>query len=190
MPSMTLYLASASPRRKQLLTAIGLDVVVCPVNCDEKRLDGESPRALALRLAREKAMLAQVPEEALVLAADTIVALGHAVFGKPGDKAEAKKTLHALSGKTHEVITGFCVKQGSYVHTEAVDTQVTFRHLSEKEIGGYVETGEWTDKAGAYGIQESGGALVVRVDGSYSNVVGLPLPEVLKIVKRVERLKL
>ena len=184
---MKLTLASKSPRRLALLRAIGIDVSVSPVDCDERRLDGEAPRAMVERLAIEKSRLLETAPEVLVVAADTVVALGNVVFGKPADEQAAVDTLRTLSGKTHEVLTGYCVRAGAHIQSGVVDTQVTFRNLTEEEISAYVATGECFDKSGAYGIQGDGGALTLRIHGSYTNVVGLPMDEVLTGIKRIRR---
>ena len=189
MTTSWLILASASPRRRALLASVGLVPVICPANVDEARLQGESPVALAERLAHAKASSEMVRRGLLdvtgwALGADTVVHCAGTVFEKPVDRADAVRILSALSGKWHEVTTGFCVQsvqEGSLGDKTIahVTTRVRFRVLSRLEIDAYIETGEPLDKAGAYGIQGLGGALVAEVQGSYTNVVGLPLDAVL-----------
>jgi len=173
-----IILASNSPRRKELLTRIGLSFTVAPADVDESVLPGESPEAYAVRVALDKARIAaERAGEGIVIAADTIVVAGDAILGKPSGPADARRMLSVLSGRGHEVITGLAVVDAATgrftVRTSA--TQVWFRELSDREIESYVATGEPLDKAGAYGIQERGALLVERIEGCYSNVVGLPL---------------
>jgi len=174
---MTIYLASASPRRKDLLERLGFTVSVHPADVDESMLDGESPVAYAERTARLKASVG--PDSALILAADTVVHLDDAVLHKPSSRTEAGEHLHALSGRTHRVTTGVCVRRGAEIVTWSVTTDVTFRELTAQEIEAYLATGEADDKAGAYGIQGIGGTLVAAVSGSWTNVMGLPIETVI-----------
>jgi septum formation protein len=180
-----LVLASQSPRRRELLAQLGLDFEVRPADADEAVLPGEAPRAYVLRVAREKA---RAVEGALVLAADTAVVLGDEVLGKPEGPDDARRMLRALSGTRHAVLTGVCVRRTSgalAVELDAVvSTAVTFAPLSAAQIDWYVRTGEPLDKAGAYAIQGAGGAFVVGVEGSVSNVVGLPLAETAALLDR------
>ena len=170
-----LVLASASPRRRDLLTSLGLTFTVAPSDADETWPEelaiGPATEAIALRKARA------VPAPgALVLAADTVVVLDGEVLGKPADPDEAAATLRRLSGRTHEVVTGLALALGGREATAHETTRVTFAALSDAEIAAYVATGSPLDKAGSYGIQDDLGALLVeRIDGDYSNVVGLPL---------------
>jgi len=175
-----LVLASASPRRLQLLRACGYDVVVSPAHLDETQLPGEPPAVMVERLARAKAVAIAASD--LVVAADTTVVLGADALAKPTDDADAARMLERLSGQTHEVITGWCVRKNAAVRSGIVSTRVTFRRLTAREIAAYVATGEPLDKAGAYGIQGAGGALVDGVEGSYPNVVGLPMAEVIAAI--------
>jgi septum formation protein len=173
-----IILASNSPRRKELLTQIGLSFTVAPANVDESVRDCEAPKDYAGRLALDKARAAASRrKEGIVIAADTIVVVGDAILGKPSTPVDARRMLSVLSGRGHEVITGLAVVDAATgrftVRTSA--TQVWFRDLSDREIAAYVATGEPLDKAGAYGIQERGALLVERIEGCYSNVVGLPL---------------
>lgn len=180
-PDAGLVLASASPRRRQLLADAGVRFEVRPANIDERVLPGEDPRTYAKRVAREKSLA--VPG-ARVLAADTVVALDERVLGKPADPDEARAILGALSGRTHRVYTAVALRVGESVHERICATAVSFRVLALAEIDAYLATGEPFDKAGGYGIQGHGGALVDRVRGSYTNVIGLPLRETLALLSR------
>ncbi|MDY0041358.1 MAG: Maf family protein [Desulforhabdus sp.] len=173
-----IILASVSPRRKELLHSMGLVFEIVPSNSDESRSCGASPNAAALNWSREKAgLVADLYPNKWVLAADTIVVQEDQILGKPRDPQDARTMLGRLSGKMHKVITGICLIRNDrrFERTEAVETQVRFKHLTEREIEAYVLTGEPLDKAGAYGIQGMGAFMVESVDGSYTNVVGLPL---------------
>lgn len=174
---MDIVLASASPRRRDLLTQMGLSFQVMVSHADEAVDPALPPQEQVRLISRRKAEAAArlVGPEALILAADTIVALDGAVLGKPHSPQEAAEMLHRLSGKTHTVHTGFTLRQGDRVHTDGEATQVTFRPLTEGEIAAYVATGEPMDKAGAYGIQGLGGLLVEGIRGDYFNVMGLPV---------------
>ncbi|MDR3153960.1 MAG: Maf family protein [Deltaproteobacteria bacterium] len=187
---MTLYLASASPRRREILKAAGVPFIVLPACADETPLPGEAHRACVARLARAKAeaVWAQVLEEpgAAVLAADTAVILGEVMLGKPLDPTDAERMLAAISGKTHTVVTSFCVITSATVLEGSVTTAVTVRSLKRGEIEAYVATGDPLDKAGAYAIQGPMGAVLVEsLEGSYSNVIGLPLREVLEALREL-----
>lgn len=180
-----LVLASQSPRRRELLEQLGIPLVVRPANTDESVRPGEAAGAYVLRVAREKARAVEGP---LVLAADTAVVLRGEVLGKPRDADDARRMLSALAGTVHEVLTAVCVRRSAGalgVELDAVvSTEVRFAPLSAAEIDWYVRTGEPLDKAGAYAIQGAGGAFVLRVDGSVSNVVGLPLAETAELLRR------
>lgn len=169
---MKIWLASGSPRRRQLLTWAGHEVVVHPTDIEEHWIDGEDPADAAERLAREKC---QGPPDSTVLAADTVVHMGKHPYGKPVDAADARAMLLSLSGRWHQVTTGVAVRRGPRLHSFRVTTEVRMRTLSAAEIDRYVQTGEPMDKAGAYGIQGEGGALVAEVRGSWTNVMGLPV---------------
>jgi septum formation protein len=182
-----LVLASGSPRRRELLERLGLSFDVLPADVDESPRPGEEPRGYVLRLAREKAervaeRLAGRRPFSVVLAADTAVVLGEEILGKPGNGREAEAILSRLSGNDHRVLTGVAVAQAAGVESTVVETRVRFRVLSAEEIRWYVATGEPLDKAGAYGIQGVGGAFVRAIEGSASNVVGLPLVETLELL--------
>ena len=176
-----LILASASPRRRELLTQAGFTFAVHPADVDESVRPGEDPAAYVTRLAREKALkVFEVARdaEAVVLGADTTVVLNGEILGKPADKADAVRMLRALSGRTHRVITGVALVSARGVAVAAEVTEVRFCEISDAEIAAYVETGEPMDKAGAYGIQGRAGKWIPRIEGCYFNVVGLPLARV------------
>lgn len=174
---MNIILASGSPRRRQPLEQLGLSFTVQSSDVDESVKPGLSPAAMVeqLSLRKGQAVAERVGPDSLVLAADTVVALGDAVLGKPQDRAKAVSMLTSLSGKTHQVYTGVTLLGGGRRVTEHETTAVTFRSLSREEIVAYVDTGEPMDKAGAYGIQGYGALLVERLEGDYFNVMGLPL---------------
>jgi septum formation protein len=177
-----LILASASPRRKRLLRSVGLDFQIEPSRIAESGLPSGNPAVDAERWAHVKsASVSAAFPDSWVLGADTIVVLDGHIFGKPADPGDAVRMLAKLSGRTHEVITGRCLmKTAAGIHkTGSVLTRVWFKDLSASEIDAYVRTGEPMDKAGAYGIQGIGAFLVKAIEGSYTNVVGLPLCEVL-----------
>lgn len=175
-----LVLASASPRRRELLAQIGLRPdVVAAAEIDETPLAGEAPSALARRLAEAKAAaIAARHGDAFVLGADTVVAVGRRVLPKPRDRVEAEKALRLLSGRNHRVYGGVCVRTpGGAGACRLVMTRLAFKRLSEDEIATYLESGEWEGKAGAYAIQGRAAMFARHLQGSYSNVVGLPLFE-------------
>ena len=187
MTSARLVLASASPRRLDLLRQIGIEPdAVVPADIDETPHTRERPRHLAERLAGSKAdvIAAQYPD-AFVLAADTVVALGHRVLEKPADAAEVRRFLERLSGRRHRVIGGFAVVApgaGKRI-VKSVVTQVRFRRLSAADIAAYIDSAEWEGKAGGYAIQGRAAAFVPWISGSYANVVGLPLSEVAGVLR-------
>jgi septum formation protein len=170
-----LILASASPRRRELLATLGVDFSVVVPEIVETPRPGEKPRAFAERLAEEKACA--VEADGIIVAADTIVVLGETILGKPVDAEHARDMLTALSDQAHEVVTGVCVKSIGSPITFSVITKVFFRALSPEEIEEYVASGDPLDKAGAYAIQGGAAPMVHRIEGSYTNVVGLPLCE-------------
>lgn len=181
-----LVLASGSPRRAALLGSLGLALQRAPPEVDESPLAGERAHDYVRRLARVKGRsVAQAHPARVVVAADTCVVLDERLLGKPKDVLDARRTLAELAGREHEVVTGVWAA-GPRGEAEAlVSTRVRFRALSAEEIAWYVETGEPMDKAGSYAIQERGGAFVEAIDGSYSNVVGLPLAETLALLAKV-----
>lgn len=173
-----LVLASASPQRREILSRLGIPFVVRPADVDE--LDAGEPHAVArenaLRKARAVAgLLAPGEGDALVVGVDTLVALDGRIYGKPGGEDHARATLDALSGATHDVVSGLALVERGVVEVATAMTRVTFRRLSPAVIDWYVELGEWHGRAGGYAIQEAGGALVRSIDGDYLNVVGLPV---------------
>lgn len=173
---MRVILASASPRRQELLKQIFETFLVCPAQMEEVVPDSLPVDACPAYLATEKAkcVALQYPED-LVIGSDTAVILGDEMLGKPADAEDAIRMLQALSGKAHQVITGCCLVHGEKVHAFSEKTDVKFKNLTDNEIATYVATGEPMDKAGAYGIQGLGGALVAAVHGDFDNVVGLPV---------------
>jgi len=180
--SFHLILASASPRRRQLLQEAGVSFTVIPSNIKEVLLPGESPDDYALRVAREKAQeIAHRSAESWILGADTIVEIDGQVLGKPQDMADGFRMLQLLSGRTHEVKTAFVIldSTGQIKAQQVVTSRVTFKPLSDTQIREYLLTGEPFDKAGAYAVQGLGSVLIETVEGSYTNVVGLPVEEVL-----------
>jgi septum formation protein len=179
-----LVLASGSPRRRELLQSVGLDFEVRPPDIDESVRPNEPPTAYVRRLSAEKASIVARPGET-VIAADTTVEIGGTIVGKPVDDADARRMLSALSGATHLVHTGVTVMEGDRCETRVVTTLVTFVELTAEAIDWYVGTGEPMDKAGGYAMQGAGGALVSRIDGSVSNVIGLPLAETLEMLASI-----
>jgi septum formation protein len=180
-----LVLASASPRRLELLAQIGIvPDAVDPAEIDETPLKAELPASYVLRLARAKATaVAPRHPESFILAADTIVACGRRILGKPEDEKAAHRSLTLLSGRRHRVYGGIAViTPDGRVATRGVVSQVAFKRLSESEFASYLATGEWHGKAGSYAIQGRGATLVSWMQGSYSNVVGLPLFEVAQLL--------
>ena len=175
-------LASQSPRRRQLLSLIGVEHEVRPANLDETYLPGEDPRAHALRLARGKAAAIAAPG-AVTIGSDTIVVVDGDVLGKPGDEGEAARMLRRLSGRSHTVITAVAVHWRGGMVSDAEEVGVTFRPLTDQDIRDYIATGEPMDKAGAYGIQGYGATIVERVDGDYFAVMGLPLNRLARLLE-------
>lgn len=187
-PSRTmqlLCLASASPRRRELLAQIGIPHVTVPAEIDEARLPGEPPREYVLRLAREKAqsVRSRRPAGQAVLAADTAVVLEESVFGKPRDRTDALEMLATLGGRTHEVFTAVALSAGDRLATALSLSAVRLRALSEAERIAYWHSGEPRDKAGAYAIQGLGAVFVEHLSGSYSGVMGLPLFETAQLLE-------
>jgi septum formation protein len=179
---LKLVLASRSPRRAELLQAAGFEFTIRAADIDETPRDGEPPRAYVLRVAEEKARAVAAGDDEIVLAADTTVVLGSEIIGKPADPADARRMLRALAGKRHEVITAICLRRGDRVSCDIATTAVWFAPLSDAEIADYVASGEPMDKAGAYGIQGLASKFIDRIDGSYTNVVGLPVALTYRII--------
>jgi nucleoside triphosphate pyrophosphatase len=180
---MRLVLASGSPRRKELLAAAGFSFDVTPVSVDETRQPNEDATSYVTRLARAKA-LAAAPSHAdrIVIGADTVVVVDGEVLGKPRGAEDATRMLRLLSGRAHEVLTGVAIFARGRIVTAVERTMVWFVRLSDSEISWYVASGEPLDKAGAYAIQALGSRFVPRIDGSYTNVVGLPVTTVLELL--------
>ncbi len=177
-----LILASASPRRQELLKQIGVHFVCLPMNIDESPLKNEGPHAFVTRLAEEKTLAALPQAKGLaVLGSDTIVTIDNQILGKPKNSTDAKKILSLLSARTNVVMTGVSICQvingQTKMLTKVVSTEVKFLPLSQKQIAAYVKTGEPMDKAGAYGIQGLAAVFIESINGCYSNVVGLPLAQ-------------
>lgn len=182
-----LILASASPRRLALLAQIGVtpDEIVS-TDIDETPAPKETPRNLALRLARAKAEAVQATD-ALILAADTVVAIGRRILPKAETEDQARACLDLLAGRTHRVYTGVALRAGQTVRTRLVETRVAFKVLSGAEIGAYIASDEWRGKAGGYAIQGLAARYVTNIIGSYSNIVGLPLYETANLIEGAPR---
>ncbi len=186
MTAPRVILASASPRRRELLALIGISHEVMPADVDETQLAEERPAVYAERLARAKAhKLAEAHPDAVVIGADTIVVVDGAVLGKPTDPADAARMLRILSGRSHFVQTAVAVARGPRMESAVETVGVTFRVLSDHEIRAYVATGEPLDKAGAYGIQGYGATIIERVDGDFFSVMGLGLHRLVVLLSRV-----
>ena len=186
-PRPPLVLASASPRRLELLARIGIvPDRVLPAEIDETPRKAELPRRLAARLAAEKAAAtaALAPAEALVLAADTVVGVGRRILGKPADRAEARRFLALLSGRRHTVISGVVLhRPGGKPLSRLVETALAFQRLTDQQVEAYLDSGEWQGKAGGYAIQGRAEMFVRFLSGSWSNVVGLPLFETAQLLR-------
>jgi septum formation protein len=189
-----LVLASASPRRQELLRNGGISFIVQPADINETHVEGEPPRDYAERLAREKALavFGARPQD-IVLGADTIVVIDGEILGKPRDAADAARMLRLISGRVHEVITGVCIVRSKDPATKRLDlrvasesTRVTMNEVSNTEIQDYIATGEPMDKAGAYAIQGMASRWIPRIEGDYSNVVGLPVALVYRLLREMK----
>lgn len=184
---MPLILASASPRRSELLSNAGIPCTVEPAHVTERSLPGEQPLPYAQRLARDKARaIFEKYPDSVVLGADTVVVVDEHLLEKPADARDAARMLRLLSGRVHQVITGVCLVASGHEQTEAEITEVRFSTLTESEITNYIQTGEPMDKAGAYAIQGMASRWVERVDGCYFNVVGLPVSRVYSMMRTLE----
>jgi septum formation protein len=183
-----LILASASPRRSELLRNAGIPFEVDPANLHEEPVEGEKPLAYAQRLARDKAQVVLARHlEAVVLAADTVVVVDEHLLEKPANPEDAIRMLRLLAGRAHQVITGVCLAAQNFERTGAEISHVLFSKMSEKEIAEYVASGEPLDKAGAYGIQGMASRWVLEIEGCYFNVVGLPVSHVYRMLREYER---
>ena len=184
---MKVILASASPRRRELLSALGLEFEVRPALGEEHPESGLSGGETAKQLSRAKCLevAAAAGEDDVVIAADTVVCLDDEILGKPANAADAERMLRALSGRDHRVFTGVTVARGDRVLSDYEETAVHFRALSEREIAAYIETSEPMDKAGAYGIQGRASLFVRGIEGDYFNVVGLPLCKLGQMLKEL-----
>jgi septum formation protein len=194
---LKLILASASPRRAEILRNAGIRFEICSTDVDESRLDNESPGDYVRRLASAKAVSAadKNPDpgaDALIIGADTVVVVDAAILGKPASGDDARRMLRSISGRVHEVHTGLALLQTSGIQQRVVEeiTRVHFAHLSDQEIEDYIATGEPFDKAGAYAIQGVGGRFVKRVEGCYFNVMGLPLARLWTLLREFGRANL
>ena len=184
IPLPLLHLASSSPRREEILTALGLEFTARGAEVDEYRLGNESPEQMVLRLAIAKAVAADVDRARFVIGSDTAVVLDGEALGKPRDQDQAVEMLLRLSGRGHRVLTGVALRGPDGVQTALSCTDVVFREVSRDEALAYWRSGEPRDKAGAYGIQGRGGAFVESIAGSYSGVVGLPIFETARLLKQ------
>ncbi|MBK45572.1 MAG: septum formation protein Maf [Roseovarius sp.] len=175
---MPLILGSGSPRRRDLLAQLGvIPDAIRPPEIDETPRKGELPRPYCARMAREKAQATEAGPDDIVLAADTTVAMGRRILGKPESAGEAAQFLHALSGRRHRVITAVAIRRGARLWERDVLSAVRLKRLSDEEINAYLASGEWQGKAGGYGIQGLAGAFVPWISGSFTGIVGLPLAE-------------
>ena len=183
-----IILASASPRRRELLERLSLpELIIRPAREEERMPDTDDPAEIVRTLSRQKAeeVARDFEKSDVIIAADTIVWFEGRALGKPKDAANAASMLRRLSGRTHSVFTGVCVISGDSLLSEAEESLVRFRQMSEKEIASYVASGEPMDKAGAYGAQGLGGLFVERIEGSFSNVIGLPMCRLGNMLKKV-----
>ncbi len=177
-PGVRLILGSASPRRKEILAQMGLvPDLILPPDIDEDPRKGELPHPYAARLAREKALAVPAGPEDVVLCADTTVALGRRILGKPADAGEAAAFLTLLAGRRHEVITAVAVRRGDRIWARESVSAVKVKRLSDAELNGYLASGEWQGKAGGYGIQGLAGAFIPWISGSFTGIMGLPVAE-------------
>nr|MDD6336683.1 Maf family protein [bacterium] len=183
---MQILLASASPRRRELIGRLGYPVRSFSPDCDERVPGDWPPDKVVAHLARLKAGCAQPRDGECLIAADTVVALGGVIFGKPADTDDARRMLMALSGRVHTVYTGVCMRYGGREESFVCQTNVTFDELLPAEIEAYIATGEPMDKAGAYGAQGFASSFIRQVDGNFDSVIGLPLCEVRRRIREFE----
>ena len=183
-----LILASKSPRRLQLLNSTNIiPDIVDPANINESIIQKEKPKIYLKRICLEKAKSIQKKyENDIILAADTIVSTNQTIFLKPKDEKDAKKTLKYLSGRNHSVITGVCVLFKDRKKIKIIETKIKFKKLHNNEIDQYIKTNQWVDKAGSYAIQGFAERFIIKINGSYSNVVGLPLYETVNLLKSIK----
>jgi septum formation protein len=175
---LRLILGSGSPRRKEILAQLGIvPDLILPPDIDEDPRKGELPRPYATRLAQEKALAVQAGPDDVVLCADTTVAIGRRILGKPADAGEAAQFLTALAGRRHQVITAIAVRRGDRLLTRESLSTVRMKRLSDAELNAYLASGEWQGKAGGYGIQGLAGAFLPWISGSFSGIMGLPVAE-------------
>jgi septum formation protein len=189
--SESFILASLSPRREELLRSVGLKFKIIPAHVNEEYLDGESPREHVRRLSHNKAMaIAQKNPDAWVLGADTIVVIDGLILGKPKNKKQAREMLTRLSDREHNVFTGFTLAQGTtkVYKTKVIQSAVLFKKISPEEMEWYINCDEPYDKAGGYAVQGKGAYFIKLIRGSYTNVIGLPLCEVLEELKKLKAL--
>ena len=180
---MRLILGSASPRRKELLAQMGLvPDAILPPDIDEDPRKGELPRPYAARLAREKAQAVAADADDIILCADTTVALGRRILGKPADAAEAAAFLTLLGGRRHEVITAIAVRRGERIWARESVSTVKMKRLSDAELNAYLASGEWRGKAGGYGIQGLAGPFIPWISGTFSGIMGLPVAETAQLL--------
>ena len=183
-----IILASASPRRRELLETAGVEFEICVSDADESIPEGTLPVDAAKMTAEKKALaVAESHKDAVVIGADTIVVANGRILGKPADKADAEAMLTMLSGIEHEVVTGVCLVSGGEISSFAQISKVKFYELTAEEIKAYVATNEPMDKAGAYGIQGKGCTLVEKIDGDYFNIVGLPVAKVVREINKIQK---
>ncbi len=177
-PALKLVLGSGSPRRLELLGQLGVTpFAVSAPDIDEDVHNGELPRDYVNRIAAEKAAAVQIDDGEVLLCADTTVALGRRIIGKPANAGEAATFLHALSGRRHKVITSVAVKRGTQIWQKDVQSTVAMKQLSDQEVNAYLASSDWQGKAGGYAIQGPAGAFIPWINGSYTGIVGLPLTE-------------
>ena len=181
---MAFILGSGSPRRLELLAHLGLTPdAVRPPDIDETPQKGEVPRAYCARIAREKVAAVEAGGDDVVLCADTTVALGRRILGKPADAGQAAEFLLALSGRRHRVVTSVAVRRGDRTWQRDVESRVKMKRLSDEELNAYLATGDWQGKAGAYAIQGPAGAFIPWISGSFTGIVGLPLAETATLLR-------
>ncbi|SPF78228.1 Maf family protein [Pseudoprimorskyibacter insulae] len=181
---MKLILGSGSPRRRELLAQIGVEADdIRPPDIDETPHPAELPRPYCVRMAREKALAVQADADDIILSADTTVALGRRILGKPETAGQAAEFLLAMSGRRHRVITAVAVRRGDRLWQKDVVTQVKMKSLSDVELNAYLATNDWQGKAGAYGIQGPAGAFIPWISGSFTAVVGLPVAETANLLQ-------